>query len=252
MVHPCYKLYLVDRGEGSIQMNSGSYPLKAGHVYFLSGAQIRSQLCQKQMDLYWLHFNPESLYLRHLLAFTPAFISWRREEVEWMGEISQEIKSMFPPFTGSFQQPKEDRPISAFCRIQGGALLILSKVLEKLDPSTILKFQPEYERLKPALEYMQLNSTNNPSLKRVAQQVHLAPNYFHRQFKSIFGMTPFEYMLEERLNRARDLLSNTSLSVKEVAEKAGYENPLYFSRVFRSKTKRSPSGYRNIKRELHD
>jgi AraC-like DNA-binding protein len=51
-------------------------------------------------------------------------------------------------------------------------------------------------------------------------------------------------MLARRLDQARHLLASTPLSVKEVAERVGYDNPLYFSRVFSSQMQVTPSDYR--------
>jgi transcriptional regulator GlxA family with amidase domain len=59
-------------------------------------------------------------------------------------------------------------------------------------------------------------------------------------------MTPFEYMLAGRMNRARHLLTSTNLSVQEVAVRAGYENPLYFSRLFAARIGLTPTAYRAL------
>jgi AraC-like DNA-binding protein len=61
----------------------------------------------------------------------------------------------------------------------------------------------------------------------------MAPAYFHRRFRSTFGLTPHEYMLRRRMDLARHLLGDPALRVAEVAEAVGYDNPFYFSRVFR-------------------
>jgi transcriptional regulator GlxA family with amidase domain len=53
-------------------------------------------------------------------------------------------------------------------------------------------------------------------------------------------------MMNQRLNKARHLLSSTSLSIKEIAEAVGYDNPLYFSRVFTTQMNITPSRYRAL------
>ncbi|MEI8138243.1 MAG: helix-turn-helix transcriptional regulator [bacterium] len=58
--------------------------------------------------------------------------------------------------------------------------------------------------------------------------------------------SPFLYMMNQRLNKARHLLSSTSLSIKEIAEAVGYDNPLYFSRVFTTQMNITPSRYRAL------
>jgi AraC-like DNA-binding protein len=116
--------------------------------------------------------------------------------------------------------------------------------LETLDQGRVRAFQPEYYRLKPAFDFMQSHSRENPSLERIARQVGLAPNYFHRRFRALFGTTPFNFMLAGRLNQARRLLAGTELSIKEIAAAVGYDDPPYFTRVFTRKMHVAPSAYR--------
>ena len=82
------------------------------------------------------------------------------------------------------------------------------------------------------------------SLAALARLVHLAPVYFHRCFRQSFGLTPFGYMLGRRMDEARRLLADASLSIKEIAARVGYADPLYFSRVFRRQVHLTPSAYR--------
>jgi len=81
----------------------------------------------------------------------------------------------------------------------------------------------------------------NLTLKNLAG---MAPNYFHRRFKRVLGVTPFEYVTGERLNQARHLLASTRLTIKETADVVGYPDPLYFSRVFSRRLLMSQTKYR--------
>jgi transcriptional regulator GlxA family with amidase domain len=90
----------------------------------------------------------------------------------------------------------------------------------------------EYQRLLPGIDYMQRHYREDPPLAAIAHAAGLAPNYFHRRFKRLFGQTPRDHMLAQRMNRARHLLTNTSKTIKEIAAHSGYEDPAHFSRVF--------------------
>ncbi len=67
---------------------------------------------------------------------------------------------------------------------------------------------------------------------------------FSLLFKRHYGTSPMAYLMELRMQRAREMLDSTSLSVKEIAAKIGYEDPLYFSRIFKKTSGTSPSSYR--------
>ena len=68
--------------------------------------------------------------------------------------------------------------------------------------------------------------------------------WFIRCFKRYMGMTPLQYVTSIRITKAKDLLKNTAFTIQEVGRLVGYENPLYFSRIFKKQTGHSPSEYR--------
>jgi transcriptional regulator GlxA family with amidase domain len=82
-----------------------------------------------------------------------------------------------------------------------------------------------------------------PTLARMAS---LSPSHFFALFKRQTGFAPMDYFIRLRMQRACDLLDATTLSVKEIAGKLGYEDPFYFSRVFKCMTGMAPSEYRRL------
>jgi AraC-like DNA-binding protein len=244
VAEPCYKIYVPVAGTARLGTDTETVTLIPGRTYFISGARLKTQVCLKRMDVYWIHFMPESLYLRYLLDQIPPIQHWPRKEEAWSTEACEEINQLFPPFMGRFQPPREDGSPATSCRIQGLLLMTIARLLRTLDTSTLEAFHPRYYQLKPALEYMQSHYRENPCLDEIAARVHLAPTYFHRQFTALFKVSPLNYMMSQRLNQARHLLSSTSLSIKEIAETVGYDNPYYFSRIFTAQLMISPSRYR--------
>jgi two-component system response regulator YesN len=78
----------------------------------------------------------------------------------------------------------------------------------------------------------------------IADYVHLSQNHLARLFKKETGMSISDYIIQERMNRAFELLQNTNLPVGEVALRVGYENYSYFLTLFRRVTDLRPSEYR--------
>lgn len=68
--------------------------------------------------------------------------------------------------------------------------------------------------------------------------------WFIRNFKQYTKMTPLQYILSIRIANAQSLLETTLYSMTEIASIVGYDNPLYFSRIFKKQTGLSPSEYR--------
>ena len=72
----------------------------------------------------------------------------------------------------------------------------------------------------------------------------MSVSLFIRNFKEYTGSTPLQYIVSIRITNAQRLLETTTYTVTEIGHIVGYENPLYFSRIFHKQKGVSPSGYR--------
>lgn len=84
------------------------------------------------------------------------------------------------------------------------------------------------------------------SLNQVAAQVNLSSSHFSAVFSQEAGQTFKDHLTEVRLRRAKELLRTTSLRSTEIADAVGYNDPHYFSYVFRKRTGLSPTEFRNL------
>ncbi|MNO36149.1 HTH-type transcriptional regulator YesS [compost metagenome] len=85
------------------------------------------------------------------------------------------------------------------------------------------------------------------SIARIAEEVFLTPNYISLIFKKETGETLTDYITRIRINKAKELLLTTDLKVMEISELVGYENPHYFSTVFKKTVGVHPLKYRSGK-----
>ena len=98
--------------------------------------------------------------------------------------------------------------------------------------------------LEKIIESMHSSYNARHSVRELAQQCHLSVYRFIHNFKSRTGFPPLEYLTRVRIEKAQELLANSALGISEISSIIGYENPLYFSRVFKKRTGVSPSSYR--------
>lgn len=101
--------------------------------------------------------------------------------------------------------------------------------------------QNEIER---ATHYFNENYNKPINIDEYAASRHISTCWFIRSFKQILKVTPMQYILSLRMANAQSLLETTEDSISEIAEAVGYDNPLYFSRIFRKNIGVSPSEYR--------
>ncbi len=84
-------------------------------------------------------------------------------------------------------------------------------------------------------------STIDFNLNDAMDTVPFSKDYFRKLFKQETGVTPLEYLTTLRIEHAKGLLSSTSLTVRQIAAMVGYDDPYYFSRIFKKATGKSPS-----------
>jgi len=95
-----------------------------------------------------------------------------------------------------------------------------------------------------AIEYLTDNYQKKISLSDLASETHYSPYHFLRLFKQHTGKTPFEYLLDLKIEKAKTLLKKTDYSIAETSYLSGFSSTSYFSQTFKKKTGLSPSQYR--------
>ena len=96
-----------------------------------------------------------------------------------------------------------------------------------------------------AVNYIHAHAGDNITLSDLCAVCRgISPQYLCRLFKRYMEMRPVEYIRKVRISRAKKLLSNTDLTVQEVAAKCGFESPTYFYRCWNKTEKDSPAEYR--------
>jgi len=101
------------------------------------------------------------------------------------------------------------------------------------------------ERIEKSMDRMRQTLSAPLTLDDYAQTAGFSVSQFSHLFKRHFGTSPMAYFVELRIQRGKEYLDSSNLSVKEIAWKLGFEDQLYFSRIFKKVTGVSPSIYRS-------
>ncbi len=103
-------------------------------------------------------------------------------------------------------------------------------------------FTPKVANIK---DVVHTHLFSNLSVEDLAKLCNLSLSSFKRDFKKVFNDTPSNFINNERIEKAKELLKATQLSISEVAYETGHADPSYFARLFKNKTGLSPSDFRN-------
>jgi AraC-like DNA-binding protein len=97
------------------------------------------------------------------------------------------------------------------------------------------------ELVRRLAQQIQEEPADTPPIAQFAHQSGYSPDHFTRVFKSVMGQSPQAFAVLTRIDRARQLLAETSLSVSQIAQMLGYDDVFFFSRQFKAKTGMTPT-----------
>lgn len=98
--------------------------------------------------------------------------------------------------------------------------------------------------LNKVIDYIDDNLDSELRLNDLAELVHLSPTYFSTLFKRFNGVSPVEYIIHKRVQRAIELIRTTDMNLTEIAMACGFNNGTNFYKAFNKVTGRTPASYR--------
>ena len=119
--------------------------------------------------------------------------------------------------------------------------ITMSRRIRESTPRIAGFLQDEMDRAK---EYFREHYNEDISIEQYAASRNMSTSWFNKSFRNIVGESPLRYILLLRIRNAQVLLETTDGTISEIARIVGYENPMYFSRLFRKEKGMSPLKYR--------
>ncbi len=246
--HEFLELVYIKDGTGKHIINDVSYDVKKGDLLFINYGKTHSFESENGMDYY-------------NILLTPEFISEQLTNSE--NAIDLLTLSCFESFSNFNDEPK--------IRFSSSEIIFVEQLLNEMEREFAKKDAGYTEVLKscitvllihifrkmdrgmladdkkiPAeiLDYIDNNYNEKITIKDLAKRCFYNPSYFSRIFSEIYGMTITEYISERRFEKACQLLSESDMTVEEVARSAGYRDTAAIFRHFKKKLGITPGDYR--------
>jgi len=234
-----YLIHFVVAGQGTLRCNQQEYPIRPGQLFIIFPAQVASYQADSNdpWEYNWVGFNGTDA--RRLVKMTGLS---RQQPV---------LTATDPDRTAALLRriaDAADNTAAADAEMAGCLYLFLAHLIRINQPNAAAN--PRQSYVAGALRYIQYNYANNIGITDIARHVGISRSQLYRAFLQDFGVSPHDYLQTYRINEACSLLHDPTYSVAEVAGSVGFNDPLYFSRVFKSIKDCTPSEYRrnNTKR----
>jgi AraC-like DNA-binding protein len=234
------KFYYIMEGEGFVKVNDETYYPKPGELYLLPSSSVQSYgtISGNTFGKYWCHFTAKigDFDLFQLMK-TPVFSKLDKFEV----------KEKFEQLISHWQCDK----LSSHFRVHSILLEIIAVFIERSDHIHFkMDTSPSFNKMDIILTYIEEHLDGNLAVEDLALIANFHPNYFISVFKQFTGYSPIQYMNRRRIEKAKELLVISDLTVSNISESLGMEIS-YFSRLFKELTGFSPTSYRNLAKKSH-
>lgn len=142
-----------------------------------------------------------------------------------------------------FDDIKNDNPPSELDM----SLTIYKLFAELLNPQSIKNKTSYEDSMQDAKQYIIDHLNEKLTVKNIADALHMSPSHFSRVFRQQTGFSPYDYVLISRLNRAKDYLQKTDMSISQIAYDIGFNSESNFIYFFTKNTGQSPNKFRKLK-----
>lgn len=186
-----------------------------------------------QTEVYWVHFTGNNVTnLLHSYGLTNKKVFHCGSGAEYQNLFRSMIKEL------QMCQDGYEEMLEIYLR------QIFIKLQRHFKSSLNFDNSHAFEEIDNAISYFCEHYNEPINIDDYAKENHFSTSWFIRNFKLYTGITPKQYILKKRIYNAEALLQNTQYNINEIAQIIGYDNPLYFSRVFQKTKGISPSEYR--------
>ena len=233
-----YQLLYIVSGKGHFYFHGEDRVVYAGRMVLIQPRQEQryEYFGEDKPEVYWVHFTGSDvkniLHSYNIPMDDPVFYSGASSTYSYLfKEMIHELQNCKTGY--------EDLLAMYLRQI----FLLVQRTLQEERPTVSTYIQEEMEF---ARRYFNEHYNEPISIQEYAESRNMSVCYFQRNFKQIVKHTPMQYLLTIRVNNAASLLEITDYSMAEIAAIVGYEDPLYFSRLFRKIKGVSPRDYRNL------
>ena len=233
-----YQLLYIAKGKGHFYFDGKEQIITEGNMilYRPNEVQMYYYYAPDKTEAYWVHYTG-----RHVESILEFYELPETENVFYTG-TSPDYQWMYRQMIQELQLCRANYEELLSLMLRHIFIMINRYIVEGRKAGSDI--QNEIER---AAHYFNENYNKPLNIDEYAESRHMSTCWFIRSFKQILKVTPMQYILSLRMANAQSLLETSEYNISEIAEAVGYDNPLYFSRLFHKHIGVSPTEYRKMR-----
>ncbi len=183
----------------------------------------------------WVYFRPR--------AYWSPWLHWRTQ-INKVGRLTLLDRSVFTEFDELFQQIEQTYKVGRRSSEELAINLLERLLIRCFEESPEHQSTPIDLRIEEACQFLSRNLADEFNLDEIARHVCLSPSRLAHLFREQLGVNIVRWREDQRMILAKHLLHSTCLPIAKIASQVGYDDQMYFSRVFRKRVGASPSEFR--------
>jgi AraC-like DNA-binding protein len=231
------KIYFVRKGKGIIRFCDKEIALEPDKLYIVSPSKVADYfVCEAPLEQYWAHFYVNVENNINLFSLMNFHDSIKPDNTEIISYLFRRLYNIY-------------MKSSQLLLFEADAILrFFLATLRRKSIADTESMMRQIERFEPVLDYIERNIAAKIEIKNLASLIHLHPTYFANLFAKVFGMSPLEFIISKKLEKAQKELFFTNRPIKEIACRLGFSDEFYFSRLFKKYLGMAPTQYRQNKK----
>lgn len=239
--HSSYEFMIPRTSLTVIKLDQNTFPVEFDKLKPINpgqehGTAARCQNCKClawNIDMNFVKSVANSMYGKSEVTFTNDFVP-----------VSREINSLLAWFMREYKDKKAGMSFVLDVLVTQITITLLRQI--KNSCSYIAEKRISNANIERTIEYLNDNYQNCFSLQEIAHLANLSPYHFLRQFKKQTGKTPYAYLLDIKIEKAKVMLRSKKHTVTEVCFLCGFNNTSHFATLFKKKVGLSPSDYSKL------
>jgi AraC family transcriptional regulator of arabinose operon len=224
------------KGTGLITLHNKEFTIPPDHYFIIpkNTPHTYSANSKDSWTIYWIHFSGSKAHL-----FIPKTIESIKIERGTSSRINERIKL----FNDIFKNVERGFSNETLEYINLCLNYLLSSFTHVNQFRTLNNFSKK-DFVSEGINYMLENINQKLQVKDFATMFNLSSSHFSRVFTNQTGHSPINYFIQLKVQAACKLLDNTDMSINDISHKMGFDNPFYFSRIFKKLMNMAPRDYR--------